>query len=526
MMIPMSPRSTRSRQPSRHGGRRHSALLAAAVSGSLLLAACSSGESALDSGDDDTPVTDAGAATTAPPGTGSTAAPGSSAAATTTTTPLADLPGCPTDALDGAGGPVEIVFWHAMANDLEPALVELTAAYNASQDRVEVRLENQIGYDSAIDKYIAASPSSRPSMIQLPEYALQEFADSDTFVPAGACVEASGYDTSAFLPRGLSTYNIEGVQWGMPFNMSSPVLFYNRTMFEAAGLDPDDPPVSLDELRAASEALVSSGTASTGLALDSGADSGGGWYLEQWFGRAGELYSDNGNGRLARSTQVLFDNELGTELLTYLQGLLDDGLAVNVGDNASGTDTLFKLADQTAPAAMAIYTSAAIGTVINALSGGLIPGLTVDDVGVGPMPGPGDTPGVQVGGGSLWIPAGQDDAETAAAWDFITYLTSAETQAEWAAATGYVPIREDAVELEPLATTYADDPRYRVAYDQLAIGADDVTANAPALGPLRQVRAETARAVAKVFNGGDPAAALAAAAEASDALIRSYNDRN
>jgi hypothetical protein len=60
----------------------------------------------------------------------------------------------------------------------------------------------------------------------------------------------------------------------------------------------------------------------------------------------------------------------------------------------------------------------------------------------------------------------------------------------------------------------------------LAIGDDDVTANAPALGPLRQVRAETARAVAEVFDGADPAAALAAAAEASNALIRSYNERN
>ena len=511
--------------------KRRRTLVACATAGSLVLAACSSGKYALDAGEDtrNTPsaTTESSSAEptdSAPDGSASPAA--SSSIATTTTVAAVDLAACPTDALDGAEGPVEIVFWHAMANDLEPVLIELTSAYNASQDRVRVRLENQIGYESAIDKYIAGSLSSRPTLIQLPEYALQEFADSETFVPATSCIADSGYDTSTFLPRALGTYEIEGVQWGMPFNASSPVLFYNKTMFAAAGLDPDDPPVSLEELRAASQALVDSGVAASGIALESGADSGGGWFLEQWFGRAGELYADHGNGRLARATQVNFDNELGVEMLTYLQDLIQDGLAVNVGDNASGTDSLFKLADQAAPAAMTIYSSAAIGTVINALSGGLIPGLTVDDVGIGPMPGPGDEPGVQVGGASLWIVDGKGDPQTAAAWDYITYLTSAETQATWAAGTGSVPVRADAVDLEPLASTYVDDPRYRVAFEQIVSSDADVTSLAPALGPLRQVRAETAKAVANVFGGGDVAAALTSAADAADALIASYNARN
>ena len=68
-------------------------------------------------------------------------------------------------------------------------------------------------------------------------------------------------------------------------------------MFEAAGLDPADPPVSIEELRAASQAIVDSGAATYGLAVDSGADSGGSWFLEQWFAKAGEPYADNGNGR-------------------------------------------------------------------------------------------------------------------------------------------------------------------------------------------------------------------------------------
>ena len=71
----------------------------------------------------------------------------------------------------------------------------------------------------------------------------------------------------------------------MPFNVSNPVLYYLKPLFEDAGLDPADPPVSLEELRAASQAIVDSGAAGTGIALDSGVDSGGGWFLEQWFAR-------------------------------------------------------------------------------------------------------------------------------------------------------------------------------------------------------------------------------------------------
>lgn len=519
--------------------RRGTGVLAAGVAVALFAAACSSGESALDSGADDGPdPTEAAGGGTDPDATEGTEPTGTedadagadagetTLAPTTTVAPLADFPDCPTEALDAADGPVDIVFWHGMANDLEPALTMLTETYNASQDRVRVELQNQTSYDSAIERYIAAGQGSRPTIVQLPEYALVEFADSGTVVPVGACIESSGFDTSPFLPRTLGAYQLEGIQWAMPFNVSNPVLYYNRQMFEAAGLDPDDPPITLDELRATSQTLVDADVATYGMVLDTGPDSGGSWFLEQWFGRAGELYADNGNGRLAPATEVLYDNELGVELLTFMQDLIADGLAVNVGDNASGQDALLKLADATEPGAMVMYTSAALGTVINALGSGLVEGLGPEDIGVGPMPGPGPEPAVQVGGASLWIVSEKSDEQTAAAWDYITYLTDAASQSTWAAGTGYVPVRADALELEPLLSLYADDPRYRVAYDQLVSGENDVVANSPALGPMRAVRAETAGAVARVLDGEDPQAALSAAADASNALIESYNERN
>jgi len=489
-------------------------------------AACSSGESALeiDSGDETATTTVAPDATT--DGTGGDAPDDTAPATTTTVAPLADFPECPTDALASADGTVEITFWHGMNDVLEDSLIELTNLYNASQDQVRVTLQNQTGYDAAIDKYIQSSPDSRPDMIQFPEYSLQTFAQSDTLIPVGACIESSGFDTSAFLDRAIEAYTFQGVQWAMPFNVSNPVLYYLRPKFDAAGLDPDVSPITLEDVRETSQQIVDSGAATYGLVLDSGTNSGGGWFLEQWFARAGEPYADNDNGRTAPATEVLFDSAAGVELMTFLQNLIEDGLAVSVGDNASGQDTYLKLIDPAADGAMTIGSSAALGGVLAAIDSGLAQGLTAADVGIGPMPGPSPVPGVNLGGASLWIVDGKGDENAAAAWDYITYLITAEAQSQWASQTGYVPVRSDALDLEPLVSTYADDPRFRVAYDQMVGEVGSEVSLAPVLGPQREVRVATANATAAIFNGADVATALADAAAQANALIASYNQRN
>ena len=520
----MYSKPSRHRSPTRPRRRLPARLAVATAVAGLLAAACSSGDSALTSKDDGTEPAGGGSDVTADSAANGTG--GDTLAPTTTEAPLADYPGCPTDALDSVVGPVEITFWHGMSNELETSLIALTNEYNAGQDRVVVNLQNQTSYNSTIDKYIQSGQGSRPTLVQLPEYTVQAFAQSDTLIPIQACIESSGYDTSSFLERTLDAYTFEGIQWSMPFNVSNPVLYYNKKIFEAAGLDPGVTPITLEELRAMSQTIVDSGAAKFGWVVDSGSDSGGGWFLEQWFGRAGALYADNGNGRLAPATQVLYDGTTGVDLLTFVQSMINDGLAVTVGDNPSGQDSFLKMIDPAAPGAMTIGTSAALGSVIAALGGGIAPGLTTDDIGVGPMPGPSAEPGVQVGGASLWIVAGKGDAETAAAWDFVTYLVSAETQSRWASETGYVPIRSDAVDIEPLVTTYAADPRFRVPYGQLLASVEGEASLSPVLGPQREVRVATANAVAAIFGGADVATSLTAAAAESNALIKSYNDRN
>ena len=519
--------SSYSRHRGTNGRRPLLRLAALTVLVGSVAAACSSGESALeiDSGTT-TPVTVGPEASTGTTDPADTTPVETALASTTTVAPLAQFADCPTDALASATGPVEITFWHGMNDVLEDSLIELTDAYNASQDKVKVTLQNQTGYDAAIDKYIQSSPDSRPDMIQFPEYSLQTFAQSDTLIPIGACIESSGFDTSPFLSRAIDAYTFEGVQWSMPFNVSNPVLYYLRPTFEAAGLDPEISPITLEDMRATSEQIVNSGAATYGWVLDSGPNSGGGWFLEQWFARAGQPYADNDNGRSAPATKVLFDSASGVELMTFVQDMINDGLAVSIGDNSSGQDTFLKLIDPAADGAMTIGTSAALGGVLSAIDGGLAPGLTAADVGIGPMPGPSPEPAVNLGGASLWIVDGKGDEKAAAAWDYITYLVTAEAQSQWASKTGYVPVRGDALDLEPLLTTYAQDPRFKVAFDQMVGAVGSEVSLAPVLGPQREVRVATANATAAIFGGADVATSLADAATQANSLIASYNQRN
>jgi sn-glycerol 3-phosphate transport system substrate-binding protein len=142
------------------------------------------------------------------------------------------------------------------------------------------------------------------------------------------------------------------------------------------------------------------------------------------------------------------------------------------------------------------------------------------------MPGPEGAPGALVGGASLWIVNGKGDAKTAAVWDYIKFLVEAQTQSTWAADSGYVPVRSDALPLEPIKSLFVTDPRFKVAYTQLQEAADKPSSLGPVLGPLRDVRQVTARAMAAALGGTPAQKALTDGATQSNKLIANYNARH
>lgn len=435
----------------------------------------------------------------------------------TTTEATVEPERCPVEALDEADGPVTIDFWHAMTADNETTLVDLTDEYNASQDQVQVNLIFQGTYDETAEKYLATARSGAlPSLVQFEETRIQMAIDSGTMLPVQSCIDSAGYDTSDHIPAVIDQYTVAGQLWPMPFNSSGPVLYYNTQMFEAAGLTEADVPTTLDELRSVSQTIVDAGVAPSGFALELSPG-----YLEQWLAMGGEPLVDNDNGRTNRAGATHLDSELMLEIFTWVDDMVDDGLATNVGRNVGGTEALLSIAN--GDVAMSFGTSAALGSILTVLGSGQFPDV---GVGVAPLPGPtGDNPGgVHVAGAALWlVERGHDDVEIAATWDYVRWLNEPEQQAAWHAGTGYLPIRQDAIDLPDVQGLWDEQPEFRVAYDQLVGSGAEV--GGPVVGDYEAMRDAVIEALERmILEDADPATALADAKQRADEAIASYNN--
>ena len=465
--------------------RRSAALLAA---GTLVLAACGGGG---DDGDDAAP---------APP-----------------RDEVVDPGRCPVDALEAAEGPVEVTFWHTMTAANETTLQELVDRYHAEQDAVRVNLVFRGTYTENLEGYRAAARGGElPNLVQLEETVIQQLVDSETTIPADACIEASGFDTSDILPRVLDQFTVEDTLWPVPFNTSNPVLYFNKKDFAEAGLDPEDPPTTLGELQEASRAIVDAGAANQGFALEMQS-----WYLEQLFATSAEPVVDAENGRDARATEALLDSPAGQAVFGWADEMLDQGLATNIGRNPGGQDAFLAIAS--GDAAMTLGTSGALGSIYDVLASN--PALGADvELGVAPMPSiDEDRDGsVNVGGAALWLVDTGSDAEKAATWDFASWLTLSEQQAAWHIGTGYIPIAPSAAEHPDVVALWSERPGFRVAFDQLSSSEGPP---GPVLGGYPGFREAVTQGLERIADGTDPAESLATADAEATQAIQDYNRR-
>ncbi|MEP6623604.1 MAG: ABC transporter substrate-binding protein [Acidimicrobiia bacterium] len=424
---------------------------------------------------------------------------------------------CPVSALAKASGPVTITFWHGLNRANEETLQKLVDQFNGQQTKVKVNLVNQTGYEEILRKWVAGLGTNElPDLAQMEDTATQQMIDTQSIVPVADCIKADHYDTSDFVGRVLERYNVDGKLYPMPFNVSNPVLYYDKNAYRAAGLDPEKPPTTLAEVKTDAAKIKALGY-QTGFGLKLNP-----WYLEQWASKADHLFVDHENGRKGRATKVLFDDEAGQATFAWMKDMVDSGLArTNPDSGPNAFDNLLGIRSKVQ--GMTIDSSASLGTVSQVLASGEGGGV---ELGVGPMPGPTGAGGVLVGGGALYMSKTSTPEKIAATWEFVKFLVSAQTQATFAAGTGYVPIRKSSVNEKVLADLYASTPGYKVAYDQLLSGKDDVATAGPVIGNYAGVRDVVRDAETKMLaENGDPKAAIKAAAIAATAAIQDYNTR-
>jgi sn-glycerol 3-phosphate transport system substrate-binding protein len=422
--------------------------------------------------------------------------------------------------LKAAKKPVEIEYWHAMTRVNEETLQKLTARFNASQGDVHVTLSAAPSYTDNLTRFKAGLGTGKlPDLFQGEDTALQTLIDSRAVLPMQSCLRADGASTADYVPRVIAYYSVNDVLWPLPFNDSNPILYYDKAAFRRAGLDPEKPPVTLADVKAVSEKLVRTHASPFGIAIKT--DS---WLIEHWLAKSGHTIVDNGNGRRARATKVMFNDATGTGLFAWINDMVGRKLALSTGT----ADFDHYLAVANKRAAMTIDSSAALGTITSIMRSGQYGTV---ELGTAPMPGPDSRDGgVLVGGAANYVVNRSAPAEQAAAYRFATFLADPKTQAEWAAATGYVPVRTSATTLEPLVTKWRQQPGYRIAYEQLLSGPQNDATAGPVLGPYGArgtgLRGAIIDGLTQMLNSDvTPAQAVAHAADQADTAITEYNDR-
>ncbi|WP_370621775.1 extracellular solute-binding protein [Bacillus sp. JCM 19034] len=134
--------------------------------------------------------------------------------------------------------PVTVTFWHSMGGALQEALDGLVEMYNAAQDDVIVEAEYQGSYDEALTKFHSvAGTDSAPTMIQVFEIGTMSMVHSGQITPIQELIDADGYDMGSLEDNIINYYKIDDQFYSMPFNSSTPVMYYNKDAFEEAGLD-------------------------------------------------------------------------------------------------------------------------------------------------------------------------------------------------------------------------------------------------------------------------------------------------
>ena len=439
---------------------------------------------------------------------------------------------CPVDALDDAEGTVDITVWHTYVGLTNDTVNKLADEYNESQDKVRVQVENQgTAPEELVRKYRQAIPSGDlPTLASFDDTSTQFLADSGTIVPAGVCAEADGYtDYDDFLPIVTDYYSIDGVLQPGSFNLGTALLYYNRDHFEAAGLDPDDPPATLAEVRDAARAIKDAGVVDQPLALNLTP-----FILEFWTTGAGAPVVDNENGRGEGATNAgALDNDATTETLELLAEMNEEGLVNPIPGVEGQFDHYFAMGLE--QSSMTVETSTAVTTINAVLEGNVDPaelGLETElpaiDVNLDAAEFPGlNGAGEGQVGGNVWYMSNTGSAEQqAAGWDFIKYVNQPENQVLWALEGSYLPPREaaatDPVLQEDWATTRSGQ-WLATAYDMLT--RLDPAWPGPLIGPYTETRTAIRDALDEVMLSGSPVSEALTDADASiTEALETYND--
>ena len=395
-----------------------------------------------------------------------------------------------------------ISFWHSMGGVNGQAIDTLVQKFNDENEYgITVEAEYQGSYDDALNKLKSAQIGNMGAdLVQVYEIGTRFMIESGWIVPMQSMVNADEYDTSVLESNLAAYYTINDMLYSMTFNSSTPLMYYNKDMFDAAGIT--EIPDSLESIAQIGDKLLDSGAQevmSLGIY---------GWFFEQFIGKQGLEYANNGNGRTEAATAVAFDeNGAAANILNEWKNLYDLGYAPNVGKGGDAG-----LADFSAgKSAITLGSTASLKQILQDVDGKFEVGTAYF-----PKVKSTDEGGVSIGGASLWALDNNDPKKLRATWEFVKFLISPESQAFWNAETGYFPVNVDAHDEDVFKENIEKYPQFETAIDQLHDSAPQYAG--ALLSVFSEARAIVESEIESMLNGNETVD------EAVDSMASQIND--
>jgi len=402
---------------------------------------------------------------------------------------------------------VEITFWHAMSGSREEIVNGIAERFNASHPGIVVKPEYTGSYAETVTKGLAAyRTGTAPTIVQSYEVGTRTMYDSGAIVPVYT-LNTGDVDWEEVVTPIRKYYTLEGNLPCMPFNSSTAMIYYNKDMFEAAGLDPNVPPTTWDDIESMSKAIMDAGLATGGLSMGWPA-----WIFEQMFAYHDQLLANNDNGRSAIASEVYLNSEFGVKMMTRWQELADDDILVYGGREYAANDPF--LAGQFP---FLVQSTSSLGGILKSAT---------FKVGTAFLPRLGDEypqGNSVIGGACLWVFDSATPEQQAAAWEFFKFTFSTEEAITWHKGTGYFPTSVSAYEQLKTEGWFEEEPNHATAFNQILGGADTPASNGVILGDFVTIRDIVGAAIEEVVvNGMDPKEALDKATADTNQVLADY----
>lgn len=402
-----------------------------------------------------------------------------------------------------------ITFWHAMSGSRGEVVDDLVNSFNEMQDSAVVVAEYTGSYAETLTKALAAYKAGEaPTIVQVYEVGTQTMLDSGAIVPVYTLNQGE-VDWQEVVQPIMKYYSVDGELYCMPFNSSTAMLYYNKDMFEAAGLDPNTPPTTWAEIEEYSKAIMEAGVAEGGFSMGWPA-----WIFEQSFAVHDQLFANNENGRAGLADEVFFNNDFGVQVMTEWQRMAEEGVLVYGGREYGANDPFLA-----AQFPFLFQSTSSLGGILETAE---------FEVGTAFLPRLGDEYGVGnavVGGGCLWIMDMATPEQQQAAWEFMKYSFTPERSVTWHKETGYFPTSATAYEQLQAEGWFEEEPNHATAFDQIMSGSDTPAATGVLLGNFVQIRDIVGTAIEEiVVNGADPKTALDSAAAEANQVLADYGE--